>query len=208
MFHVYTLQEKFLNEPIKKIYEYLKVHHIQNMNKISELRKSDLHNASAKNAHSHKDGTETYKDTSRMENESYPIFHARNIMSSPVLTINGDAMVKEAWSMFIEKKVHHLPVLSDEKKMIGILSDRDIFKRLIITNGKIVNDVDKTVKEIMTTNVFTATPITDIRRIAKEMFDNNIDAMPIVDDGLLSGIITRSDILHAIIHQPDLQFWA
>jgi len=144
-----------------------------------------------------------------MENEKAPVFNASGIMSYPVFTVGPDVSVKEAWVEFMDKKVHHMPVISDEGKIIGIISDRDLLKKLIISDGVIETSRDSSVRDTMSSDVLATTPLTDIRRIAKVMLDHHIGAMPVVStEGELAGIITRSDILFAIIHQPELKLWA
>ena len=101
-----------------------------------------------------------------------------------------------------------MPVISKENKIIGILSDRDILKCLCILECSENNIADKKVTEIMTRKVITAGKLTDIRRIAKAMFENHVGTMPIVEDsGELAGIITRSDILYALVNYPPLSLW-
>ena len=59
-----------------------------------------------------------------------------------------------------------------------------------------------------TTPVVAATPLTDIRRIARVMLERNVDGVPIVNDnGALLGFVSRSDILHAVIADPPLSMW-
>ncbi len=60
----------------------------------------------------------------------------------------------------------------------------------------------------MVREVITASRFTDIRRIAKVMFDEHIGSMPVLDDNRkLEGIISRSDILHALVNYPPLKLW-
>jgi CBS domain-containing protein len=60
----------------------------------------------------------------------------------------------------------------------------------------------------MTTPVVAATPVTDIRRIARVMLDRDVDGVPIVNDaGTLVGFISRGDILRAVVTDPPLSIW-
>ncbi|TFH42020.1 MAG: CBS domain-containing protein, partial [Chrysiogenales bacterium] len=113
------------------------------------------------------------------------------------------------WVKFKEAGVRHMPVLSSDGAMIGIVSDRDLLKQFVISDGKVEDARNVSVKEIMAVEVIAAAPHTDIRRVARAMLDNHVGTMPIVDEeGQPVGIVTRSDILHAIIHHPGLNFWA
>ena len=66
----------------------------------------------------------------------------------------------------------------------------------------------KRVRDVMTSPVVAATPLTDIRRIARVMLERNVDGVPIVNDsGGLQGFVSRSDILNAIVTDPPLSMW-
>lgn len=150
----------------------------------------------------------TYRESMEFKNEPEQIFHAYQIMSSPVKTITADMKITEAWSYFKASGVCHMPVLSADGKIIGLVSDRDLLRHLIISDERIVNRTDEIIGNIMNREVITASRITDIRRIARVMFEEHIGCMPILDDSRrLEGIITRSDILHAIINIPELKLW-
>jgi acetoin utilization protein AcuB len=144
-----------------------------------------------------------------MKNEPAPVFHAYEIMSSPVVTIDKSLSAADGWNFFKEKKLHHMPVLSDEGDITGIVSDGDILKEIIIDGAVISMSSDKKIEDIMTREVITCSLMTDIRRVAKAMFENHIGTMPVLgEDRHLKGIITRSDILYALINHQPLKLWA
>lgn len=208
MFHLFTLQGKRIDAPLEHLHENIRVHHTQSNSRVRKFADGESNILNPWRGDSGSYGADIYKEASRMELEKSPVFHASEIMSSPVFTISPELSVKDAWMKFDEKKVHHMPVLSNESKIIGIVSDKDLLKKLIISDDKIETARDFLVKDIMSTDVIATTPVTDIRRIAKVMLDHHIDAMPIITDDTIIGIITRSDILYAIIHQPELKLWA
>lgn len=64
------------------------------------------------------------------------------------------------------------------------------------------------VGDVMTTPVVAASPLTDIRRIARVMLDRDVDGVPIVNEaGVLLGFVSRSDILRAVVTDPPLSMW-
>lgn len=209
MFHLFTLQGKRIDAPLEHIPYNFRVHHAKNNNRIRKFgdgESSDQHTETGKMENY---GADVYKETVREEYKKIPVFHASEIMSSPVFTITTEISANDVWLRLLEKRIHHIPVISDKGKLIGIVSDRDFLKKLSICNGKVESVKEATVKDIMSGDVIATGLLTDIRRVAKAMLDHHIGAMPVInDDGSLAGIITRSDILNAIIHQQDLQFWA
>jgi CBS domain-containing protein len=208
MFHLFTLQGKRIDAQLEQLPKNLRVHHAKSNNRVRKFDEGGSNSSDAgKGIGSY--GAGIYKEASKIEYEKSPVFHASDIMSSPVFTISEDIYVNDAWIKFTEKKVHHMPVLSGDGKLIGIVSDRDLLKKLIISDGRIETAGDALVRDIMSTDVIATTPLTDIRRIAKAMLDHHIGAMPIVNaEGTIVGIISRSDILYAIIHNPELNLWA
>jgi len=149
-----------------------------------------------------------YRET--VENLKVPeeIFFAYQIMSSPVKTLKPGMKVTDAWNYFRHAGVRHMPVLSEEGRIIGMVSDRDLLKYLLISRDSVINQAEELVADIMVKEVITAGRNTDIRRIAMLMFNRHIGTMPILgDDRKLVGIITRSDILHALINYQPLKLW-
>lgn len=209
MFHLFTLQGKRIDAQLEHFPKNVRVHHTKSSNRVKKFEegKNSTPDNGDENFKSY--GADVYKEVSRMENEKSQVFHASGIMSFPVFSLDPEVSVSEAWLKFIDKKVHHMPVINGDGKIVGIVSDRDLLKKLIINDGVVESSRDAAVGDIMSTDVIATTPVTDIRRIAKVMLDNHIGAMPVVDsDGSISGIITRNDILFAIIHQPELKLWA
>ena len=109
--------------------------------------------------------------------------------------------------MIHQHRYRHVPIVSAEDKLVGIVSDRDFIappgagKPDIAARGERLEDV-------MITNVLSARPGASIREIARVMFEERIGAMPIVsEDERLVGILTRSDIVRTVINQAPLELW-
>jgi CBS-domain-containing membrane protein len=99
-------------------------------------------------------------------------------------------------------------VLDANKKLVGIVSDRDLLTTINIDHGKILDVMYRKVKDVMTSPVVATDPVTDIRRIAKVMLEGDVDGVPIVDEhGALVGFISRSDILQAVTTDPPVSLW-
>ncbi len=128
-----------------------------------------------------------------------PAVLAEQIMTSPVLTLLPGESVQKAGRVFREKRFRHIPVVDEEKKVVGIVSDRDYHS---------LEQKDVKVKDMMSSDVICALPNTEIRMIAKVLLQERIGAMPIVnEDGILEGMITRSDILRAVVNKAPLEIW-
>ena len=125
-----------------------------------------------------------------------------------VITVSADADVAVAWRVLVDHRIHEAPVLDGNQHLVGIVSERDLLTTLNIDDGEVRDVLRKRVRDVMTSPVVAATPLTDIRRIARVMLERNVDGVPIVNDsGGLQGFVSRSDILNAIVTDPPLSMW-
>jgi len=138
-----------------------------------------------------------------------PVFYAKEVMSSPPLTLYDDMPLDIAWQQFRQHRFRHFPVVNKENKIVGILSDRDMLINSTLHANQDSNLSSKSViNQIMIKSVITASVSTNIREICQVMFSQHIGAMPITNDkGDLLGIITRSDILRTMIKNEPFELW-
>jgi CBS domain-containing protein len=142
------------------------------------------------------------------ELERGPLIHANQIMQTRVITLNADDEVANAWHILVGNQIHQAPVLDAGQRLTGIVSERNLLTTLNIADGKVRDVLLKKVRDVMTTPVVAASPLTDIRRIARVMLDRDVDGVPITSEsGALVGFISRSDILRAVVTDPPLSIW-
>lgn len=140
--------------------------------------------------------------------ERGPLYHADQIMQPEVITVSADDEVAHAWRTLVQHQIHQAPVLDDNAQLVGIVSERNLLTTLNVDHGLVRDVLFKQVRDVMTTPVVAADPVTDIRRIARVMLDRDVDGVPIVNDtGSLVGFISRSDILRAVVTDPPLSIW-
>lgn len=153
----------------------------------------------------------TYKEIEKLPHDD-PVLFANQIMSSPVEVLTTTATIAEALKLFHEKRFRHLPVLSSEKVLVGMVSDRDVLRYMGSITDKykyqeVMHEYDDKVEELMSTSVLSASSDTDMRYIARLFVEERIGAMPVVEAGELSGIITRSDILRVVMSRHNMEYW-
>lgn len=118
---------------------------------------------------------------------------ASEIMTSNVVTIRQTATVREALKTLEELDVRHLPVLDEKKELVGMLSDRDLL-RLQRTR----EILEQPVSDVMSGDVLSVSPATDVVEIIDLMSENKVGAVPVVDrDYHLAGIVSYVDVLRA-----------
>jgi len=155
---------------------------------------------------------EVYQHSRETSEGREPAILAHQIMTSPVVFIDLKASMGEAWKLFHHHRFRHVPVLSNNERLVGILSDRDLWREAAgiykKPSGESIGLSNLLVQDIMTDQVLTAHPDTEIRSIARVMFEERIGAMPIVNEvGTPVGIITRSDILRTVMNQVPFELW-
>ncbi len=120
--------------------------------------------------------------------------YASELMSEPVITLDPEATLDEAAALFEDRRFRHVPVLDERRRIIGVLSDRDLLRA---SRGD--DRENLRVADLMATHVLTAAPDTLLREIARLLLLHRIGCMPIVEETTLVGIITRSDLLRALV---------
>ncbi len=111
----------------------------------------------------------------------------RDVMSHDMTWIRKDTSIEDAAQLMITEKITHIPVVSDNDKLIGIVTAWDISKAVALNF--------KNLEEIMTRDVITAWPDDSIEISAQKMKKYNISSLPVVDDtGRVIGIITTDHI--------------
>jgi acetoin utilization protein AcuB len=130
------------------------------------------------------------------------------LMRGPVKTGRPSWTVKEAWAFLGAERVRHLPVVNKAGLLVGMVSERDLL-RIAGTPDQLAEPgfLELTLGEIMAREVFTAGPDARVRDAARLMFQEAVGALPVVDEGQLVGILTRSDILRALLREAPLDLW-
>ncbi len=112
---------------------------------------------------------------------------AENIMILDPITILAEGTIAEALSLMQEYKIGGIPVVNDDKKLIGIVTNRDL---------RFETKMNRPVHEVMTTgNIITTTQKTDLIKAAEILQKHKIEKLPVVDgENRLIGLITYKDI--------------
>ena len=122
-------------------------------------------------------------------------------------TIHPDIPLSQVLKLMRDVGCRHLPVL-ENGFLVGIVSERDV--RLAVKIPALdIEDVgshqirDISAGEIMATDPVTANLSTTVQQAAQWLNANNIGALPVVEDGVLVGIVTIYDILDYVAQMPD-----
>ncbi len=127
----------------------------------------------------------------------------REWMTKDTITVEPTTSVEAAWRLMQERRIRHLPVVV-EGRLVGIVTDRDL--RRVLPSPATSLEIhelryllDKlTLAEVMTKDVITTIPFTPIIDAARTLLRNRIGALPVVQGGMLVGILSQTDVLEAL----------
>ena len=128
----------------------------------------------------------------------------RRMTKNPV-TINPEASVVEASELMKKEKVHRLPVLDRDKNLIGVISEKDIlFATPSPASSLSIHEMayllsKLTVRKLMTKNPVTINRTTTVEDAARLMVDQDLSCLPVVEDGKLVGIVSKSDMFKILL---------
>jgi acetoin utilization protein AcuB len=118
-------------------------------------------------------------------------------MSQAPITIRDDTVYWEAFDIMREKDLHHIPVVNEDNSVVGILTRRDLQ-----ISAQHFREAPVEVSEVMHSPVVTISPGQLLSEAAKQMMNNRIGGLPVLDtNGQMVGILTETDLLRALIDQ-------
>jgi acetoin utilization protein AcuB len=132
-------------------------------------------------------------------------------MSKDVITVQVDDSMQKAMDLMDKNDIHMLPVM-DNTDLVGIVTDRDL-KRAKAAIGTSMNtyDFQKLQSEIkvesfMSSDLITVQRDVSIEETAEKLIMNKISGVPVVgDDGILEGVITKTDLFKVLISLTGLK---
>lgn len=155
------------------------------------------------------EAVQAYSDMLPEALERGPLLLAHQIMQSDVIRLRDTDTVQQAWQVLQTHQIHQAPVLNLKEALVGIVNLDDLLKVIHLQNGSVLGSTKNRVSEVMSTPVIAAHAATDIRRIAAVMLEQGSGGVPIIsENGLLIGIVSRSDIVRAVVHEPPLSLWS
>lgn len=127
------------------------------------------------------------------------VIHAKS--QQAVVTISPDATVRELVALLAEHNVGALVVSDDGERVSGIVSERDVVRRLHADDAV----MDAPVSMIMTEDVRTCTGSDGLTDLMQTMTEHRIRHVPVVADGRLTGIISIGDVVKSRIGELEFE---
>lgn len=142
--------------------------------------------------------------------------HAHHIMTRKVISVDPETTVVEAAKLMLRSHVSGLPVVDKEGAVVGIVSEGDFLRRSEIgtprKRGRLLNfflgyagsaedyvrEHGRKVSEVMTPKPITVSEVSPLPELVSLMETNHVKRLPVVRDGKLVGIVSRSNLLQAV----------
>ena len=118
---------------------------------------------------------------------------ARDLMTRAVVTVQPQSSLAQAISLLVDNGYAALPVVDEDGRVVGILSESNALRA-----GP--KPAEITVEQAMTAPVHVVAPSADAGTMAARMIELSVRSMPVVEQDLLLGIVSRRDLLRALVH--------
>jgi len=145
---------------------------------------------------------------------------AKDIMTTEVITVDENRSVKELAKILAENKISGVPVVDNQGKIVGIVTESDLIDRakkvhiptvmrlfdsfvFLESPERMEKDLKKmaalTVRDICNKKIVSVTPATPLDELATLMSENKVHTIPVLDNDKLVGIIGKTDIIRTLV---------
>ena len=125
------------------------------------------------------------------------------LLERKVISINENDSLYDAIKVLSEQKIGALPVLNNQEKLSGMLSERDIIQK--VSFNKTIDLSHTQIKSIMTTKIITCNQNTESNVLMTIMTNNKIRHIPIIKQGSLIGIVSIGDVVKRLLEKFNLE---
>lgn len=146
-----------------------------------------------------------------------------DVMSQEVISVKPVTTVKEAAQIMLKQQISGLPVLDDNNRLVGIVTEGDLLRRVeagterqrshwlecLVASGTLAREYVQThgrkLHEVMTKDVVSITEDHELVEAVDLMEQKHVKRLPVVRDGKVVGILSRANLLHALVatHSTD-----
>ena len=122
--------------------------------------------------------------------------HVRDYMSADLITLKPEMDILHAARALIDKGISGAPVVDESGRLVGILTERDILASAV--HAYYHGTPGGLVREHMVKDPQCVAPNDGLMEVARRFIDARYHRYPVVDDGRLVGMISRSDLMRSL----------
>jgi CBS domain-containing protein/mannitol/fructose-specific phosphotransferase system IIA component (Ntr-type) len=136
-----------------------------------------------------------------------PRLTVRDVMTARVYRVGPDAPVREVLDMVAERRLRAVPVVDEDRGVLGMVTDRDLLRFFLPVVQKTTGQSpaslkDTKVREVMSRSVICVSEDQALAEVMSIMVTKDIERLPVVSEGRLTGFLTRGDILRKLFAFP------
>lgn len=125
----------------------------------------------------------------------------RDYMQPAPLAFSADTNLLQVVQQLLATKSTGAPVIDSSRRVIGFISEQDCIKEIL--QGAFYCEDPPRAHSVMSTQVLSFTPATSVVEVAQTMIAKHPKNYPVVEDGILVGMITRKDVLTALLDNDE-----
>ena len=125
------------------------------------------------------------------------------LLKREIISINEKKSINDAIQLLSKNKIGALPVINNQMKLCGIISERDIIN--VISENKSINFSLSLINSIMTAKVITCDKNTQSNVLMEIMTTNKIRHIPILEKNLLIGIVSIGDVVQRLLQNSNIE---
>ncbi len=137
-----------------------------------------------------------------------PRLTVRDIMSHRVWSVSPDQSAREAVDLMVRRRINALPVVGQKDEVLGVVTDRELMSALLPQIPRAGDEADSPrraaalrdtrVRDIMSRSVLCIAEEMGLNEVATLMINKDVEQVPVVSEGRLVGVLTRSDIIRKL----------
>jgi CBS domain-containing protein len=131
-----------------------------------------------------------------------PSLRAKEIMQGPVLAATPRASLRDIATQLVTNHYTGMPVAAPDGRVVGVISEADLVR--VLLEGKRLENLTAT--EVMTGPPITVDVEASFDEVMKSMEENRIVRVPVTSEGRLVGIISRRDVIRAVLEPEFIAF--
>lgn len=130
----------------------------------------------------------------------------RDVMVHRVRSVPPEATIRSAMNLMLRRRLRAVPVVGPKGEVLGIVTDSDLMRTLLPKVPRSASDdevadqslVDTPVRQIMTRSVLCVSEDLGIREVANMMINKDVEEVPVVREGTITGLVSRRDIVRKL----------
>jgi CBS domain-containing protein len=136
-----------------------------------------------------------------------PRLTVRDVMTPRVYRVGPDASVREVLELISDHNFRAVPVVSEDRGVLGMVTDRDLMRFFLPVVQKTTGESpaslrDKPVRDVMSRSVICVSEDQALTEVMSIMVAKDVERLPVVSEGKLTGFLTRGDILRKLFAFP------